>query len=177
MQLSAEGFSLIKNSKGFATASIATSPVFPHRLRHLIKPADLSQTASPSRRRPRSWPATFKTPNRLRPPGQGPADTGSVRRAGRLLLNLGAGRLPARLLCELNAGHDDAAALQLLAWDHAGGVVNSGLRARRQARVEVSTRSVESNLASASRRWKGRRAATKPTPPNRPDFIRIINRR
>jgi len=52
--------------------------------------------------------------------------------------NLGAGRLArSTLLRELNAGHHDAAAGQLLAWDHAGGVVNSGLKARREAELQL----------------------------------------
>ncbi len=54
--------------------------------------------------------------------------------------NLGAGRLAgSTLLRVLNAGHYDAAALQLLAWDHAGGVVNSGLKARREAEFRLWT--------------------------------------
>ena len=64
--------------------------------------------------------------------------------------NLGAGRLAvSTLLRELNAGHHDAAAQQLLAWDHAGGAVNAGLKARRQAEFDLWTRTAESNLANA----------------------------
>lgn len=48
--------------------------------------------------------------------------------------NLGAGRLAdSTLLVDLNAGRYDAAALQLLLWDHAGGELNPGLEARREA--------------------------------------------
>jgi lysozyme len=47
--------------------------------------------------------------------------------------NLGAGRLASStLLRELNAARYSTAAEQLLAWDHAGGEVNAGLRARRE---------------------------------------------
>jgi lysozyme len=54
--------------------------------------------------------------------------------------NLGAGRLAAStLLHELNAGHYADAALQLLVWDHAGGQVNQGLKARRQAEYRLWT--------------------------------------
>jgi lysozyme len=64
--------------------------------------------------------------------------------------NLGSGRLAvSTLLRELNAGHHDAAAQQLFAWDHAGGAENSGLKVRRQAEFELWTRSVESNLENA----------------------------
>jgi lysozyme len=50
------------------------------------------------------------------------------------VFNLGAGRLAeSTLLKELNAGRCDAAAEQLLRWDHAGPAENAGLKARRQA--------------------------------------------
>jgi lysozyme len=52
--------------------------------------------------------------------------------------NLGAGRLAgSSLLRELNAGQYEAAAEQLLSWDHAGGAVNAGLKARRQAEFQL----------------------------------------
>ncbi len=52
--------------------------------------------------------------------------------------NLGAGRLAAStLLRELNAGRHDAAAEQLLSWDHAGGAVIAGLKARREAELKL----------------------------------------
>ncbi len=52
--------------------------------------------------------------------------------------NLGAGRLAgSSLLRELNAGQYEAAAEQLLNWDHAGGAVNAGLKARREAEFQL----------------------------------------
>jgi len=52
--------------------------------------------------------------------------------------NLGAGHLAAStLLHELNAGHYADAAQQLLAWDHAGGQVNQGLKERREAEYRL----------------------------------------
>lgn len=52
--------------------------------------------------------------------------------------NLGAGRLAgSSLLRELNAGRHDAAGEQLLSWDHAGGQVNAGLKARREAEFQL----------------------------------------
>jgi len=52
--------------------------------------------------------------------------------------NLGAGRLASStLLRELNAGRHDAAARQLLSWDHAAGAVNASLRARREAELKL----------------------------------------
>ena len=54
--------------------------------------------------------------------------------------NLGEERLAeSTLLKDLNAGQYDAAAQQLLLWDHAGGVVVAGLKARRQAEFQLWT--------------------------------------
>jgi lysozyme len=52
--------------------------------------------------------------------------------------NLGAGRLAgSTLLMDLNAGRYTCAGQQLLLWDHAGGVVNSGLKGRREAEFRM----------------------------------------
>ena len=52
--------------------------------------------------------------------------------------NLGAGRLAgSNLLKELNAGRHNAAGEQLLNWDHVGGQVNAGLKARREAEFQL----------------------------------------
>jgi lysozyme len=52
--------------------------------------------------------------------------------------NLGAERLArSTLLRELNAGRYDAAAEQLLLWDHAGGRINLGLKARREVDLRL----------------------------------------
>jgi lysozyme len=52
--------------------------------------------------------------------------------------NLGAGRLASStLLSYLNAGKYDAAAWQLLAWDHTGSHENRGLKARREAEFRL----------------------------------------
>jgi lysozyme len=54
--------------------------------------------------------------------------------------NLGQHRLAkSTLLRDLNAGRYDQAAEQLLHWDHAGAVENSGLKARRQAELDLWT--------------------------------------
>ncbi|HLI03991.1 MAG TPA: lysozyme [Terracidiphilus sp.] len=52
--------------------------------------------------------------------------------------NLGSGRLAAStLLADLNSGRYDAAAEQLLLWDHAGNRESAALRARRQAEFHL----------------------------------------
>lgn len=54
------------------------------------------------------------------------------------VFNLGAGRLASStLLACLNAGKYDAAAWQLLAWDHTGTHENAGLKARREAEFRL----------------------------------------
>lgn len=54
------------------------------------------------------------------------------------VFNLGAGRLAtSTLLSYLNAGKYEAAAWQLLAWDHAGNRENPGLKARREAEFRL----------------------------------------
>ena len=64
--------------------------------------------------------------------------------------NLGAGRLAgSSLLRELNAGRYESAAQQLLAWDHAGGEVNAGLKARREAELQLWTAGVREKAAAA----------------------------
>lgn len=54
--------------------------------------------------------------------------------------NLGSGNLASStLLKDLNAGNYDAAADQILLWDHAGGKVQPGLQVRRQAEFNLFT--------------------------------------
>ena len=65
--------------------------------------------------------------------------------------NLGAGRLAgSTLLRELNAGRQDDAAQQLLAWDHAAGQVNAGLRARREAEFALWNSAAQADQPKAS---------------------------
>jgi lysozyme len=54
------------------------------------------------------------------------------------VFNLGAGRLAAsKLLAYLNAGKSDAAAWQLLAWDHAAGHELASLKSRRESEFRL----------------------------------------
>jgi lysozyme len=56
------------------------------------------------------------------------------------VFNLGVGRLTSStLLKDVNAGQLDAAALQLLQWDHAGGKEYAPLKTRRAAEYELWT--------------------------------------
>lgn len=66
------------------------------------------------------------------------------------VFNLGAGRLASStLLSYLNARKYDAAAWQLLAWDHAGSQENAGLKARRQAEFRLWAPAAVNNSAAA----------------------------
>jgi lysozyme len=140
MQLSTEGFELIKRSEGYRGILYTDVAGFPtigygHRV----------------------------TPEESFPGGIGEAQAAALltedileaeRVVGRMVevaltqgqfdalvdfcFNLGAGRLAeSSLLRELNAGQYAAAGEQLLSWDHAGGVVNAGLKARREAEFEL----------------------------------------
>jgi lysozyme len=65
------------------------------------------------------------------------------------VFNLGEGRLAgSTLLRELNLSQYDAAAQQLLQWDHAGAAVAAGLKARREAEVALWTGGPQSGPAA-----------------------------
>ncbi len=140
MQLSAEGLELIKKSEGFRDhvyRDVAGFPTIGYG--HLLKPDE-------------------SFPNGVTELQAGLILAADVQQAeqavSRLVkveltqgqfdalvdfcFNLGAGRLAgSTLLRELNAGHHDTAAQQLLSWDHAGGVVNAGLKSRREAELKL----------------------------------------
>ena len=136
MELSAMGLALIKRSEGFRSEIYTDVAGFPtigygHRVRH-----------------PESFPAGIGEPEAAALLAADAAE--AVRAVGRLVrvplaqgqfdalvdfcFNLGEGRLAgSSLLRELNAGRYQAGGEQLLGWDHAGGQVNPGLKARREA--------------------------------------------
>ncbi|MDR3750739.1 MAG: lysozyme [Terracidiphilus sp.] len=64
--------------------------------------------------------------------------------------NLGAGRLASSTLLKvLNGGRYEDAAEQLLRWDQAGGEENAGLKARRQAELELWSNTAARQQAAA----------------------------
>lgn len=66
------------------------------------------------------------------------------------VFNLGSGRLASStLLAYLNTGKYDAAAWQLLAWDHTGTHENAGLKARREAEFRLWSPATELKTAAA----------------------------
>jgi lysozyme len=142
MQLSAEGLDLIKKSEGFRDRVYLDLAGFPTiGYGHLIKPRE-------------------SFPNGITEPQAAAILTTDVQDAeqavARLVkvaltqgqfdalvdfcFNLGAGRLASStLLRQLNVSHYQAAGEQLLAWDHAGGAVVAGLKARREAELKLWT--------------------------------------
>ncbi len=71
------------------------------------------------------------------------------------VFNLGPGRLASStLLRDLNAGNYDAAAEQLLRWDHAGAQENTALKARRQAEFNLWQGSGISGQGSGEKQTK-----------------------
>ena len=148
MQLSNNGLELIKRSEGFRDRVYRDVAGFPTiGYGHLLKPSE-------------SFPDGIAEPQAAKILARDvQAAEQAVARLVKVALtqgqfdalvdfcfNLGVGRLAgSTLLRELNAGHHDAAAQQLFAWDHAGGVVNAGLKSRRQAEFELWTSGAEAN--------------------------------
>ncbi len=142
MQLSAEGLDLIKKSEGFRDhvyLDVAGFPTIGYG--HLIKPHE-------------SFPKAIAEAQAAAILSSDVQDAESaVARLVKVALsqgqfdalvdfcfNLGAARLAgSTLLRELNAGDYQAAARQFLAWDHAGGQVVAGLKARREAELRLWT--------------------------------------
>jgi lysozyme len=142
VQLSAEGLDLIKKSEGFRDRVYLDVAGFPTiGYGHLIKPhesfpngiteaqaAAILATDVQDAEQAVAWLVKVALT-------QGQFDA-----LVDFCFNLGAGRLAgSTLLRELNVGDYQAAARQFLAWDHAGGVVVAGLKARRDAELKLWT--------------------------------------
>jgi len=140
MRISAAGLDLLKNSEGFRSHTyldVAGIPTigYGHRLLH-----------------PESFPSGIDEAqgaeillSDLRDAEQAvqrlvkvPLTQGQFDALVDFCFNLGQGRLAASTLLEsLNAGQYDAAAQQLLRWDHAGAHESPALKARRQAELAL----------------------------------------
>jgi lysozyme len=140
MQLSAEGLNLIKEFEGFrshAYTDVAGLPTigyghrivppesFPNGIHESQAAAILAKDVAEAERMVTRLVSTKLT--------QGQFDA-----LVDFCFNLGSGRLAkSTLLRALNAGRYEAAAEQLLLWDVAGGEVNPGLKARREAELRL----------------------------------------
>jgi lysozyme len=139
MQFSAAGLELLKRSEGFRSRTYLDVAGFPtigygHRLLHpesFPKGVTEEQAAgiliSDVRDAEQAVQRLIKVP----------LTQGQFDALVDFCFNLGQGKLAeSTLLKELNAGQYDAAAEQLLRWDHAGSEECSALKARREAEFE-----------------------------------------
>jgi lysozyme len=140
MHLSAAGLELLKRSEGFRNRTYLDVAGFPtigygHRLLHPesfpngIGEAQAAEIlVSDVRDAEQAVERLVKVP----------LTQGQFDALVDFVFNLGQGRLAgSTLLADLNSGQYEAAAAQLLRWDHAGAQENAGLKARREAEFEL----------------------------------------
>jgi len=140
MQLSAAGLELLKQSEGFRSHTYNDVNGFPtigygHRLLdHESFPAGISEAqaagmlAADVRSAEQAVARLVKVP----------LTQGQFDALVDFCFNLGVGRLASSTLLKvLNGGRYADAAEQLLRWDIAGGEVNAGLKARREAEFAI----------------------------------------
>jgi len=140
MQMSEAGLELLKRSEGFRGRTYLDAAGLPtigygHQLVHPeFFPNGISETQ-----------ATAILTNDLRETEQAIArlvkvalSQGQFDALVDFCFNVGAGKLEAStLLKDLNSGQYDAAAEQLLRWDHVGAQEMAGLKARREAEFQL----------------------------------------
>lgn len=136
MQLSSTGLELLKQSEGFRSHIYNDVNGFPTiGYGHRLRPAETFPNGISEAQASRMLAID------VREAEQGvahlvkvPLTQGQFDALVDFCFNLGAGRLASStLLNVLNSGRHADAAEQLLRWDIAGGVVNAGLKARREA--------------------------------------------
>lgn len=142
MELSAEGLELIKRSEGFRShlyKDVAGFPTIGYG--HRVTPPESFPGGTSEEQAAailaRDVVEAERAVGRL---VKVPLNQGQLDALVDFCFNLGAGRLAgSSLLKELNANQLEAAGQQLLCWDHADGVVNPGLKMRREAEFELWT--------------------------------------
>lgn len=140
MELSAAGMELLKRSEGFRARvylDVAGNPTigYGHRLVHpetfskgITEAQAAELLAEDVREAVRAVERLVKVP----------LTQGQFDALVDFCYNLGAGRLAESTLLErLNGGDYDAAAGQLLCWDHAGAAESPALKARREAELAL----------------------------------------
>lgn len=152
MKLSTTGMELLKNSEGFRSHVYLDVAGFPtigygHRLLHrdsfpngIDEPQAANLLACDVRDAEQAVQRLVKAP----------LTQGQFDALVDFCFNLGAGRLASSTLLKvLNGGRYEAAAEQLLRWDLAGGEVNAGLKARREAECQLWTGAAPQQQAAA----------------------------
>jgi lysozyme len=140
MQFSATGLELLKRSEGFRSRVYLDVAGFPtigygHRLLHSESFSNGIDEVLAARILVNDVREAEQAVQRL---VKVPLTQGQFDALVDFCFNLGGGKLAeSTLLKDLNAGRYDAAQEQLLRWDHAGAQENAGLRARREAEVEL----------------------------------------
>ena len=143
MELSAEGLELIKRSEGFRSEPYMDVAGFKtigygHRILETESFAEGIGEAESAAMLAADVRLAERAVNRL---VRVALTQGQFDALVDFCFNLGAGRLAgSTLLRELNAGRHQVAAKQLLCWDRAGGKVNAGLKARREAEFRLWTK-------------------------------------
>ncbi len=152
MQLSAEGLELIKQFEGFRSHAYLDVAGFQtigygHRI---VPPENFPEGVSERQAEALLASDVARAERAVASMVEVPLTQGQFDALVDFCFNLGAGRLArSTLLRALNAGRSDAAAEQLLRWDLAGGVVNVGLKARREAELRLWNREVETQTAAS----------------------------
>jgi lysozyme len=140
MQFSAAGLELLKRSEGFRSRVYLDVAGFPtigygHRLLHSESFSNGIDEALATRILVNDVREAEQAVQRL---VKVPLTQGQFDALVDFCFNLGGGKLAeSTLLKDLNAGRYDAVQEQLLRWDHVGAQENAGLRARREAEVEL----------------------------------------
>lgn len=140
MHLSEEGLDLIKRSEGFREhvyLDVAGFPTIGYG--HLVKPPESFPNGIDEKKAAAILAADVEAAERaVARLVKVELTQGQFDALVDFCFNLGAGRLAgSSLLRELNAGRHEEAARQLLSWDHAGGTVVAGLKARREAELQL----------------------------------------
>jgi lysozyme len=142
MEISAAGLELLKRSEGFRSWVYLDVEGFPtigygHRLVH---PETFSKGIDETQAAELLAIDLRDAENAVQRLVHAPLTQGQFDALVDFVYNLGQHRLAkSTLLQDLNAGRYDQAAEQLLCWDHAGAAENAGLKARRQAELDLWT--------------------------------------
>ncbi len=152
MQFSLAGLALLKQSEGFRNTTYLDAAGYPtigygHRLVHPeCYPQGITEAQASIIL---EWDFR-EAENAIERLVKVPLSQGQFDALVDFTFNLGSGTLAgSTLLRDLNAGQYDAAAHQLLRWDHAGNEAVAGLKARREAEFRLWSAEQSTSRAAA----------------------------